>query len=50
MVRLSDMPAVDAQHLREKVCPRLPQDAWVKPAPAKKRRVALITTAGIGKR
>jgi len=50
MVRLSDMPAVDAQHLREKVCPRLPQDAWVNPAPAKNRRVALITTAGIGRR
>lgn len=50
MVRLSDMPAVDAQHLRDKVCPRLPQDAWVNPPPPKKRRVALITTAGIGKR
>ena len=50
MVRLSDMPEVDAQHLREKVWPRLPQNAWVTPVPAEKRRVALITTAGIGKR
>jgi len=50
MVRLSDMSDVDARHLREKDCPRLPQNAWVKPVAPQKRRVALITTAGIGRR
>jgi len=50
MVRLSDMAKVDAQHLLEKECSRLPQNAWVNPVPPEQRRVVLITTAGIGKR
>jgi len=46
MVRLSDLPDFEAEHLRAKDCPRMPH-AWVEPAPPLARRVALITTAGV---
>ncbi len=49
MVRLADMPDIDAQHLRDKPCPQLPK-AWVPAKPLNERRFALVTTAGIGRR
>lgn len=49
MVRLADLPDWEREHLLEKI-PALPKFGirpWVKGGPLAKRRVALVTTAGL---
>lgn len=50
MVRLTDMDAVDAQHLLDKECPPFETQPWVTGPPLAERRVAIVTTAGIHRR
>ena len=49
MVRLADLPEWERSHMLEKIpaLPRLELRPWVKGGPLAKRRVALITTAGL---
>jgi D-proline reductase (dithiol) PrdB len=47
MVRLSDLPDYEAEHLLEKVCVPFPTEPWVTGPPLKERRVVMITTAGL---
>ena len=47
MVRLTDLPEVEARHLRDKPCPRFPGEPFVAGPPLGERRVAIITTAGL---
>lgn len=47
MVRLNDMSAVDAQHLRDKVCTPFDTEPFVLGPPLSERRVAIVTTAGL---
>ena len=50
MVRLSDLPAVEAEHLLAKPCPAFQTSPWVSGPPLPGRRLALITTAGLTRR
>ncbi|MEQ8193568.1 MAG: glycine/sarcosine/betaine reductase selenoprotein B family protein [Rhodospirillales bacterium] len=50
MVRLSDLPETDREHLLGKACPPFERQPWVTGPPLSKRRVALITTAGLQRR
>lgn len=50
MVRLSDLPEVEARHLVEKDCPRFPGEPFVGGPPLGRRRVAIVTTAGLHRR
>jgi D-proline reductase (dithiol) PrdB len=50
MVRLTDMPATDARHLREKECPPFDSEPWVIGPPLAERRVAIVTSAGLHRR
>lgn len=48
MVRLSDLPEYEREHLLSKALPPLQPSAWVSPAkPLSELRIALITTAGL---
>ncbi|MGI9409854.1 MAG: glycine/sarcosine/betaine reductase selenoprotein B family protein [Hyphomicrobiaceae bacterium] len=47
MVRLSDLPAVDAAHLLAKDCAAFADEPFVEPPPLADCRVAIITTAGL---
>ena len=47
MVRLSDLPETDQQHLLGKECPPFESQPWVTGPSLSERRVALITTAGL---
>lgn len=47
MVRLSDLPAVEAQHLTSKTCEPFYTRPWVNGSPLSKRRVAIVTSAGL---
>ena len=47
MVRLSDLPPADAQHLLSKACPRFETEPFVAGPPLAERRVAIVTTAGL---
>jgi len=47
MVRLADIPAEEAAHLRAKVCEPFDTSPWVEGAPLSQRRVAIVTTAGL---
>ncbi|MGE0699615.1 MAG: glycine/sarcosine/betaine reductase selenoprotein B family protein [Hyphomicrobiaceae bacterium] len=47
MVRLADLPEVEAQHLRDKPCPRFAGSPLVDGPPLRERRVAIVTTAGL---
>lgn len=48
MVRLSDLPEYEREHLLEKSLPPMGQAAWVeKTKPLSEMRIALITTAGL---
>ena len=47
MVRLSDLPPADAQHLLSKDCPRFETEPFVAGPPLAERRVAIVTTAGL---
>lgn len=50
MVRLSDTPDSLRQHLEALACPTFATQPWVNGAPLHKRRVAVISTAGLQKR
>ena len=50
MVRLSDLPEVEARHLLAKPCPPFERTPWVSGPPLARRRLALITTAGLTRR
>lgn len=47
MVRLTDLPPRDAAHLLAKDCPPFASEPFVEGPPLDRRRVALITTAGL---
>ena len=49
MVRLADLPEWERAHLLEKVptLPRFDTSPWVRGKPLRKRRLALVTTAGL---
>ncbi|MGB7301703.1 MAG: glycine/sarcosine/betaine reductase selenoprotein B family protein [Burkholderiaceae bacterium] len=47
MVRLSDLPPDEAQHMREQECEPFATSPFVSGPPLTERRVALITTAGL---
>ena len=47
MVRLTDIPEIDAQHLLDKECPAFEGEPWVAGLPLAERRVAIVTTAGL---
>src|SRR5882757_3676242 len=48
--RLSDMPEVEAQHLRRIECPTYDDTPLLAGKPLNERRVAIISTAGLHKR
>jgi D-proline reductase (dithiol) PrdB len=50
VVRLADLPEVEARHLLAKPCPRFPTEPFVAGPPLKQRRVAIVTTAGLHRR
>jgi len=50
MVRLTEMPAVAHGFIAELELPRFDNPAWVTPAPAAKRRVAVVSTAAVSRR
>jgi len=50
MVRLTDIPEVDAQHLLSKECPSFDIEPWVTGPPLAERRVAIVTSAGLHRR
>lgn len=50
MVRLTDLPDIDAQHLLDKECPPFESQPWVTGPPLAERRLAVVTTAGIHRR
>lgn len=47
MVRLSDMPAVEAEHLISKACDPFESRPWVAGPALSERRVAIVTSAGL---
>jgi D-proline reductase (dithiol) PrdB len=47
MVRLTDMPEDDRNHLLAKPCPKFDGDPWVEGPPLAERRIAIVTTAGL---
>ncbi|MEM7251622.1 MAG: glycine/sarcosine/betaine reductase selenoprotein B family protein [Pseudomonadota bacterium] len=47
MVRLSDLPSYEAEHLRNKRCAPLGPPVWVAAPTLAEAKVALITTAGL---
>ena len=50
MVRLADLPEIDAKHLLDKDCPSYETAPFVSGPPLAKRRVAIVTTAGLHRR
>jgi D-proline reductase (dithiol) PrdB len=50
MVRLTDLPEVDARHLVSKECPPFDSEPWVAGPPLRERRVAIVTSAGLHRR
>jgi D-proline reductase (dithiol) PrdB len=47
MVRLSDLPDIDAQHLRDKECLPFATSPFASGPPLSERRLAIVTTAGL---
>ena len=47
MVRLADLAEVEARHLLAKPCPRFATEPFVGGPPLARRRVAIVTTAGL---
>ncbi len=47
MVRLSDIPTEEAAHLLSKLCDPFDTRPWVAGPPLSKRRVAILTSAGL---
>jgi D-proline reductase (dithiol) PrdB len=52
MVRLADLPEPERRHLLElgAKAPRFTDRPWVRGAPLRRRRIALVTTAGLHRR
>lgn len=50
MVRLTDIPEVDARHLLSKECPAFDSEPWVTGPSLADRRVAIVTSAGLHRR
>lgn len=50
MVRLTEMPAVARGFISELELPRFDEPAWVTPAAAGKRRVAIVSSAAVSRR
>ena len=50
MVRLTDLPDTDRQHLLAKACPAFATSPFVRGAPLSRRRLAIVTTAGLMRR
>ena len=50
MVRLTEMPAVARGFISELEIPVFEDPAWVKPVPAKNRRVAIVSSAAVSRR
>jgi len=50
MVRLTDLPEVDARHLVSKECPPFDSEPWVTGPLLRERRVAIVTSAGLHRR
>jgi D-proline reductase (dithiol) PrdB len=47
LVRLSDMPSGEAEHLLSKACAPFDTRPWVSGPPLSERRVAILTSAGL---
>ncbi len=47
MVRLSDLPPEEAEHLLAKACDPFDTQPWVTGVPLAERRVSIVTTAGL---
>ena len=47
MVRLSDIPSIEAKHLISKSCDPFDTRPWVVGPPLSERRVAIVTSAGL---
>ena len=50
MVRLTDLPRSDREHLLAKSCPPFATSPFVQGGPLSQRRLAIITTAGLVRR
>ncbi len=50
MVRLADLDEFERAHLEAKVCEPFDSRPWVEGPPLSKRRVAIVTTAGLHRR
>lgn len=50
MVRLTDIPDIDARHLLAKECPPFGSEPWVAGPPLSERRIAIVTSAGLHRR
>ena len=50
MVRLTDLPEIDAAHLLSKPLPKVAEEAWTRPPALSNARVAIVTTAGLALR
>lgn len=47
MVRLTDLPDVDARHMLAKACPPFDCEPFVAGPPLRERRIAIVTSAGL---
>lgn len=47
MVRLSELPAAEAEFLRDTDCPTFDDEPWVSGPPLAERRVAMVSSAGL---
>jgi D-proline reductase (dithiol) PrdB len=50
MVRLADLPAIEREHLLAKACPPFATAPFVTGPPLSRRRLCIITTAGLNRR
>ena len=50
MVRISDLDSVSAKHLLDKDCNSFKSAPWVRGGPISRRRIAIITSAGLHQR
>ncbi|NKB71309.1 MAG: selenoprotein B glycine/betaine/sarcosine/D-proline reductase [Candidatus Latescibacteria bacterium] len=50
MVRLTDLPEIEREHLLAKPCPAFARTPWVQPPSLQRMRLAVITTAGLSRR
>ncbi len=50
MVRLADLPEMEAEHLLELPCPVYEDSPWTDAPPLERLRVAIITSAGLSRK